>query len=189
MTTVTVRSVSSLASCAGLQCEMLPPVGAEWYGQKTGPYLAKGGVPGGRVRVPPVSRRGWAYSGAQAWLRRTLTSGGSSGWVARAACRDGGVELHLTESAVMTAMARWLIDHGATDVEVYPALLRSQTVVRPSRLQSKLYIHCLKSGCFSRRYLRTISPSHPVFELANISPILVRVWPWPWMIATVVSCS
>ena len=39
---------------------------------------------------------------------------------ARAARCDGGVELHLTEPAVMLAMAHWLIDHGATEVEVHP---------------------------------------------------------------------
>ena len=38
----------------------------------------------------------------------------------RAARCDGGVERHLTEPAVMLAMAHWLIDHGATDVEIHP---------------------------------------------------------------------
>ena len=70
---------------------MHPPVGGKQYVHRRGPYLAKGGV-GVGVRVPPVSGRGWAFSGAQAWLRWTLTSGGSSGWVARAARHDGSVE-------------------------------------------------------------------------------------------------
>ena len=39
---------------------------------------------------------------------------------ARAARCDGGVELHLTEPAVMLAMAHWLIELGATEVEVHP---------------------------------------------------------------------
>jgi hypothetical protein len=39
---------------------------------------------------------------------------------ARASRCDGGVELHLTEPAVMLAMAHWLIGHGATDVEIHP---------------------------------------------------------------------
>jgi hypothetical protein len=39
---------------------------------------------------------------------------------ARAARCDGGVERHLTEPAIMLAMAHWLIDHGATEVEIHP---------------------------------------------------------------------
>ena len=39
---------------------------------------------------------------------------------ARAIHCESGVELHLTEPAVMLAMAHWLIDHGATDVKVHP---------------------------------------------------------------------
>jgi hypothetical protein len=67
------RAVSAVRALSGA----VPYIGSilsEVIGQLT-PAEAYAGLPVDmmdRVRPPPASGRGWAFSGAQAWLRRTL---------------------------------------------------------------------------------------------------------------------